>query len=186
MTDDQSLVSRVIRGDEGAFRSLIRLHERLVGHMVARIVREEADREEICQDVFMKVYEKLPEFGFQSKLSTWIATIAYRQGINHLRKKRLMTEELPDDERWQERFVDHDHPGERLEAQEEAEQIQQYIDMLPTQYKTILTLYHLDSMSYSEIGEVMKMPEGTVKSYLFRARQLLKEKLSKLRITQPI
>lgn len=179
MTDDRSLVSRVIRGDEGALRALIRKHERLVGHMVGRLVKEEADRQEICQDVFLKVYEKLPEFGFQSKLSTWIATIAYRHAINHMRKHRMLYEELPDDERWVEQFVDHDHPGEQLEAQDEADLVHRFIDQLPAHYKAIVTLYHLDSMSYAEVSEIMNMPEGTVKNYLFRARNLLKEKLNK-------
>lgn len=179
MTDDRSLVSRVIGGEEGAFRTLIRHHERLVAHMVGRLVKEEADRQEICQDVFLKVYEKLPEFGFQSKLSTWIATIAYRHAINHVRKQRMLFEELPDDERWTERFVDHENPGELLEEKDETARVQQFINALPAQYKAILTLYHLDSMSYAEISEVMSMPEGTVKNYLFRARNLLKEKLNK-------
>ena len=53
------------------------------------------------------------------------------------------------------------------------------VDRLPAQYKAVLTLYHLDGMNYEEIGSVMEMPEGTVKSYLFRARNLLKEKLLK-------
>jgi RNA polymerase sigma-70 factor (ECF subfamily) len=179
MTDDRSLVSRVIGGEEGAFRTLIRQHERLVAHMVGRLVKEDADRQEICQDVFLKVYEKLPEFGFQSKLSTWIATIAYRHAINHVRKHRMQFEELPDDARWTERFVDYEDPGELLEAKDETARVQQFIDLLPAQYKAILTLYHLDSMSYAEISEVMNMPEGTVKNYLFRARNLLKEKLNK-------
>ena len=179
MTDDRSLVSSVIRGDEGALRVLIREHERLVAHMVGRLVKDDADREEVCQDVFLKVYEKLPEFGFQSKLSTWIATIAYRHAINHVRKLRMQFEEFPDDERWAERFVEHDHPGEQLEAKDETERIHRFIERLPAQYKAIVTLYHLESMSYAEIGEIMKMPEGTVKNYLFRARNLLKEKLNK-------
>ncbi|MBL7852304.1 MAG: sigma-70 family RNA polymerase sigma factor [Cyclobacteriaceae bacterium] len=179
MTDDQSLVSGVIRGEESALRALIRKHERLVAHMVGRLVKEEADRQELCQDVFLKVYEKLPEFGFQSKLSTWIATIAYRHAINHLRKHRMVFEDLPDDERWTDRFINHENPGEQLEAKDEEEQVFKFIDMLPAQYKAILTLYHVDSMSYAEISEIMNMPEGTVKSYLFRARTMLKEKLNK-------
>lgn len=179
MTDDRSLVSRVISGDEGAFRTLIRMHERLVAHMVGRLVKEEADRQEICQDVFLRVYEKLPEFGFQSKLSTWIATIAYRHAINHVRKHKMLFEELPDDERWMKRFVDYESPGELLEAKDETARVHEFINLLPAQYKAILTLYHLDSMSYAEISEIMNMPEGTVKNYLFRARNMLKEKLNK-------
>jgi len=95
MMDEQALVSRVISGDKQAFRLLIKQHERLVAHMVGRLVDRDEDREELCQDVFLKVYEKISEFNFQSKLSTWIATIAYRMGINHLRKKKIALSDIP-------------------------------------------------------------------------------------------
>ena len=84
MIDDRTLVSRVLSGDMQAFMLLIRQHERLVLHMVGRVVKRQEDREELTQDVFMKVHEKLGEFTFQSRLSTWIATIAYRHAINDL------------------------------------------------------------------------------------------------------
>jgi hypothetical protein len=81
MIDDRTLVSQILSGDKQAFRALIKQNERLVGHMVGRLIDQHEDREELCQDVFMKVYEKLGgNLLFQSKLSTWIATIAYRQG----------------------------------------------------------------------------------------------------------
>ena len=96
MIDDKALVSQVISGDRLAFRVLIKQNEKLVGHMIARLIDRHQDREELCQYVFLKVYEKLGEFTFQSKLSTWIATIAYRHGINHLRKKKIEIRELPE------------------------------------------------------------------------------------------
>ncbi len=179
MTDDRALVSSVIRGEEHALKALIRQHECLVAHMVGRLVKGEEDREEICQDVFLKVYEKLPEFGFQSKLSTWIATIAYRLAINYIRKQRMTYEELPEEKGWAERFIQHEDPGSILAEKDENDQIQGFIDQLPMQYKAVVTLYHLDGMNYSEIGAIMDMPAGTVKSYLFRARNLLKEKAMK-------
>jgi len=179
MTDDRALVARVTQGDEPAFRMLIRTHERLVAHMIGRLIKSDQDREEICQDVFLKVYEKLPEFNFQSRLSTWIATIAYRQAINHLRKQKMILEEFPEDDRWTERFVGHDNPGELLEEKDEEAMVLKHVEKLPAQYKAVLTLYHLEDMNYAEIGAVLDMPEGTVKSYLFRARNLLKEKLLK-------
>lgn len=179
MTDDRTLVDRVLRGEESAFRALIRQHERLVAHMIGRLVKGNEDREEICQDVFLKVYEKLPEFGFQSKLSTWIATIAYRHAINHIRKQRMQFQEIPEDGGWLEQFVERETPAEILAAKDEEERVLIFVDQLPPQYKAVLTLYHLDGMNYTEIGEVMNMPEGTVKNYLFRARMLLKEKVTK-------
>lgn len=177
MTDDRALVARVTQGDEPAFRLLIRQHERLVAHMVGRLVKGDQDREEICQDVFLKVFEKLPEFGFQSKLSTWIATIAYRHAINHVRKQKMKFEEFPEDEGWSERFIEREDPEELLAEKDQEAHILRFVDQLPAQYKAVLTLYHVDGMNYAEIGSVMEMPEGTVKSYLFRARNLLKEKL---------
>ncbi len=179
MTDDRTLVSRVLQGEESALRALIRQHERLVAHMVGRLVKGNEDLEEICQDVFLKVYEKLPEFGFQSKLSTWIATIAYRHAINHMRKQRMQFQEIAEDESWMEQFVEREDPAEILSAKDEEERVLMFVDQLPPQYKAVLTLYHLDGMNYSEIGEIMNMPEGTVKNYLFRARMLLKEKVTK-------
>jgi RNA polymerase sigma factor (sigma-70 family) len=177
MTDDRALVSRVLSGDMPAFRLLIKQHERLVAHMVGRLVDRDEEREELCQDTFLRVYEKLSEFNFQSRLSTWIATIAYRYAINHLRKKKIEISDIPEDERFTAHFISSDNPGESLEDQDQNDMVMRLIQQLPVQYKTVLTLYHVDGMSYPEIGEITGMPEGTVKNYLFRARNLLKEKV---------
>lgn len=175
MNDDQALASYVAQGNQHAFELLIRKYQRLVVHMVGRVVNNSEDLEEICQDVFLKVYEKISEFNFQSKLSTWIATIAYRHAINHLRKKRIEVADI--DEKFAERFMADDSPAETLEGNEMDSIVLSMIDKLPPQYKIVLTLYHLEDMNYAEIGEATGMPEGTVKNYLFRARQLLKEKV---------
>ena len=140
-------------------------------------MKQDEDREELCQDVFLKVFEKLQEFNFQSRLSTWIATIAYRLAVNHLRKQKLELEPLPEDETWADRFVDRENPEGILSDKDQEGWILGLIDQLPVKYKTVLTLYHLDELNYTEIGEVTDMPEGTVKNYLFRARNLLKQKV---------
>ena len=177
MTDDRTLVSRVLTGDMQAFMLLIKQHERLVAHMIGRLVKSEEDREELCQDVFLRVHEKLGEFTFQSKLSTWIATIAYRHGINHLRKQKMFFSDIPEEEAFTKRFIEESNPESLAEEKDLDGFILKLVEELPPQYKIVLTLYHLDGMSYPEIGEVTKMPEGTVKNYLFRARNLLKEKV---------
>lgn len=179
MIDDKALVSQVLSGDRQAFRVLIKQHERLVGHMVARLIDRHEDREELCQDVFLKVYEKLGEFTFQSKLSTWIATIAYRHGINHLRKKKIEIRELPDEENYREQFISNENVEENFSDHQLDGIVMNLIDQLPAQYKAILTMYHVQEMSYPEMVEITGLPEGTVKNYLFRARQLLKERVKK-------
>lgn len=173
MSDDKALVSRVLSGDMQAFRALIKANERLVAHMIGRVVKQEEDREELCQDVFMKVYAKLGEFQFQAHLSTWIGTIAYRHAINHLRKKKIVITDLPENELLI--ATEPEDPGK----QDLENYLQKLIDLLPQQYKIVLTLFHLEQKNYAEIGEITGMPEGTVKNYLFRARQLLKDKAKK-------
>jgi RNA polymerase sigma factor (sigma-70 family) len=179
MIEDRALVSQVLSGDRMAFRQLIKQHERLVAHMIGRLIDHKQDREELCQDVFLRVYEKLGEFNFQSKLSTWVATIAYRHGVNHLRKKKIEISDIPEEESFTAHFISDEDPQEELSDKEMNTLVLKLVDQLPIQYKTVLTLYHVDQMNYQEIENVTGMPEGTVKNYLFRARQLLKEKVKK-------
>lgn len=179
MINDRLLVSRILGGDMQAFRLLIQQNERLVAHMIGRLINSEEDREELCQDVFMRVYDKLSEFNFQSKLSTWIATIAYRYAINHLKKKRLLLSDIPDEDRYASSFVEEENPEKIMQEQDTDAFVLKLADQLPVQYKTVLLLYHVEEMSYPEIAAVTGMPEGTVKNYLFRARNLLKEKVKK-------
>lgn len=177
MTDDRTLVARVLTGDMQAFMLLIKQHERLVAHMVGRLVKSEEDREELCQDVFMKVHDKLGEFTFQSRLSTWIATIAYRHAINHLRKQKMQYSDIPDEEAFTKTFIEPSNPEMVAEEKDLDDFVLKLVDQLPPQYRLVLTLYHIDGMHYPEIAEITKMPEGTVKNYLFRARNLMKEKV---------
>jgi RNA polymerase sigma factor (sigma-70 family) len=179
MMDDRALVSAITGGDLKAFKLLIKQHERLVAHMVSRLIDRDEDREELCQDVFLKVYEKISEFNFQSKLSTWIGTIAYRQGINHLRKKKIELSDITEEDSFEARFIASENPEEELADSDMDGWVMKMVEQLPVQYKTVLTLYHVDGMSYPEIGNITGMPEGTVKNYLFRARHLLKEKVKK-------
>jgi len=179
MIEERALVQKVLEGDMQAFRLLIHRHQRLVAHMIGRLVKGSGEREELCQDVFLRVHEKLGEFTFQSKLSTWIATIAYRHAINHLRKQKMLFSDLPDEESFTKRFIEEENPETITEEKDMDALVTRLIEKLPVQYKTILTLYHVEHMSYPEICEVTGLPDGTVKSYLFRARNLLKEKVKK-------
>ncbi|MEO9485578.1 MAG: sigma-70 family RNA polymerase sigma factor [Ekhidna sp.] len=167
--DEKQLVSQILSGSDSAIRLLISKYERLVIHMVARVVSDDMDREELCQDVFVKVISKLSGFNFDSKLSTWIATIAYRMAVNFAKKKKLDVVEL-DEVAFK--------IGENVEITEQ-EDMKQFIlklvDQLPVSYKSVLTLFYLDGFSYPEIMEITNMPEGTVKNYIHRARVKLKK-----------
>ena len=177
--DSRSLVKKTLAGNKKAFESIIERHQRLVSHIVFRMVQNPADQEDICQDVFLKVYQNLRGFQFESKLSTWIAKIAYNACLSFLEKKRVpLFDDLMPEEKSIETAADCNYlPDQVAEGIETSTLLRTEIEKMPVHYRTILTLYHLDQMSYNEIGEAMELPEGTVKSHLFRARRLLKERL---------
>ncbi|MEX8545969.1 MAG: RNA polymerase sigma factor [Mucilaginibacter sp.] len=177
MYDDKELISRILNGELSAFSLLVNQHEKLVVHMIGRIVQRLEDREDICQEVFLKVYKNLASFKFQSKLSTWIAQIAYGTAIKHL--KKYNNKPLNDLLDLEDRHSTDVNPENILAKKDYYKFLHAEINKLPLQYKVVLTLYHLNEFSYQEIEEITGMPSGTVKNYLFRARKLLKDNLEK-------
>lgn len=169
---EENLVKKIISGDIRAFKDLVNQHERLVTYMISRIVSNQDDIKDISQEVFIKVYKSIHKFNYDSKLSTWIAQIAYRTAINYARKD--LSKNILNDIEEQ---INYDTPEHLLSVKNEAEFIQQQISRLPLAYRTVVTLYHLNEFSYQEIGDITGFPEGTVKNHLFRARKLLKERL---------
>jgi RNA polymerase sigma-70 factor (ECF subfamily) len=177
MEEDRLLVSGILDGDMQAFKRLIRQNEKLVARMVGRVVRNREDMEEICQDVFIRVYQKITEFNFRAKLSTWIAAIAYRMAISHVRKRKLIYGEIDEATGY---LTDPAlNPDMVTEDRDMDELVIKLTERLPAAYKSVLLLYHTDGLGYSEISQITGMPEGTVKSYIFRARNLLKNDLIK-------
>jgi RNA polymerase sigma-70 factor (ECF subfamily) len=189
MFDDQHIITRVKAGDQQAFGMLIARYQRLVGAMVFRMVRDPLDREEISQDVFIRAYRSLHHFRGDAKFSTWLGRIAYNQCITYLKRKRIplyedllqggSDEDGMEADRWASLGTSEDNPVESLQADQASQLLKKAVDELPGQYGVVLAMFHLEELSVKEIGEMMEMPEGTVKNYLFRARKLLKEKLEK-------
>ena len=176
MFNEKEVVTRILKGDMRAFELLVKQYERLVFHVTSRLVKDEDDIADICQEVFIKVHKGLFRFNFQSKLSTWVSQVTYFTAINYLKKyKNKQVDSYPDD--IENYHFTNDNPEQLLTKKEVANYVEQLILQLPETYRTVITLYHLNEFSLEEIGEITGMPEGTIKSYLFRARKLLKEKV---------
>jgi RNA polymerase sigma-70 factor (ECF subfamily) len=178
-TSDIDQIDRILAGSVDAFNDLIEGHKRLVYNVVYRLVRNETDREDLCQEVFIRVYKHLRDFNRKSKLSTWIATIAYNMSINYLRKKKV---QLYEDMSGEGETIDTvatslSAPDVDAIAGDTSALLQTEIQRLPPALQAVLTLYHLEEFSYVEISQIMDMPDGTVKSYLFRARKMLRDRL---------
>ncbi len=183
--NERDLVSEVLSGNRKVFVRLIKQYEGLVLHIVTPLIGINEDREDICQDVFIKVYEKLRTFQFNSKLSTWIGNIAYNTSINYLQKKKnILLGNITSQENelypLESENIEMDNPEKMFIRHEDMEQLNKSINMLTELQKIILLLFYQDEMSLDEIGIVMGMPLNTVKSHLFRAKKSLKEIMNKI------
>jgi RNA polymerase sigma-70 factor (ECF subfamily) len=184
---DQPLVEMVLSGDTNAFKTIMKNTEGLVAQIVFKMIPIAEDRKDTAQDIYLKTFKKLNTFKFRSKLSTWIAQIAYNTCLSYLEKKKLIFpgNNINDDESADNAFeilnnrnASLKNETENIIFQKELSQIlKTEIDKLSPVYKTLITLYHNEELPYSEIAEITNLPEGTVKSYLFRARKTLRNNL---------
>jgi RNA polymerase sigma-70 factor (ECF subfamily) len=183
---DKHLVDRVLRGDTRAFGIIIKNTEILVAQIVFKLIPVVEDRKDLAQDIYMKAFHNLSGFKFQSKLSTWIAQIAYNSCLSWIEKKKLVLPgNLHEDEEMYEttdarvnNLSSVENNSENHLSQKELSVIlRKEIEGLPAIYQTLITLFHHESMTYEELSQITGLPEGTVKSSLFRARKMLKEKL---------
>ncbi len=185
LTDNQ-LVDRVLSGDTKAFAQIVKQTEGLVMQIIFKMIYDRDVRKDMAQDVYLKAFSHLSTFRFQAKLSTWIGQIAYNTCLNYLEKRKPA---YPN-----QRPTEHDElyvasayrpliepttsETEILVINGELAQIlQTEIDRLPPVYRTLVTLFHQQELTYTQIAKITDLPEGTIKSYLFRARNVLKQKL---------
>jgi RNA polymerase sigma factor (sigma-70 family) len=179
---DKYLIDRVLNGDKQAFATIIHNTEALVAQMVFKMIPRVEDRKDIVQEIYIKAYKNLSGFRFQAKLSTWIGQITYNTCISYLRNKQLILSgfdqpDSEDDVMQVQEPVATDESDSRLFSKERSMMLQVAMEKLSPIYRTLITLYHQEEISYQEIGVITGLPEGTVKSYLFRARKALKENL---------
>jgi RNA polymerase sigma-70 factor (ECF subfamily) len=181
---DQILVKKILGGDSGSFSAIIRNTEGLVSEILFKMIPVKEDRRDIAQDVYLKAYQNLKSFRFQSKISTWIAQIAYNSCLNYIEKKKLLLIPNNSDSKYtDDEILDSLNSSNGMQSNETenilfqkelSEILANELDKLSPLYKTLITLYHNEDFSYAEISEITGLPEGTVKSYLFRARKELR------------
>lgn len=168
---DASIIRRVLEGDSRAFETLMARYQDTVARFVWKVISSPEDREEVCQDVFVKVYFKLDQFRADSKFSTWLYQVAYRTAISHGRRKKLDLVE----------YTDEDFPiaqGSELDQDTVARLLDTQLARLKLEDRTVLTLHYMQDMSMDEISVIVDKPAGTVKSILHRVRKKLNDTLS--------
>jgi len=180
--DDRALVTRIIEGDRDRFTELVRRYEKRLVNYVYRITHRYEEAHDLAQEIFVKVYLALDRYDPKYQFSTWLFRIAQNASIDALRKKSLPevplsrpTEDEPQKER---EFADTGiSPYRALKNKQLAAAIDKAVENLPPDYRELIQLRHFAELSYEEIATMKKLPLGTVKNKLFRARNLLKNEL---------
>lgn len=189
---DLVLVERVQSGDRDAFGLLVTKYQRRLLRLVMRLVRDPAEAEDVTQEAFIKAYRALPNFRGESAFYTWL----YRIGVNTAKnwlianKRRMPTvsDISGDDQEGIDEgglLRDDETPDQVLMSKQVGSTVNAAMDALPEDLRTAIALREIDGMSYDEIARVMDCPIGTVRSRIFRAREVIAERLRPLLDTAP-
>jgi RNA polymerase sigma-70 factor, ECF subfamily len=176
--NDQVVVSQIVSGQRNLFRILVRQHEKAVFGMGMSFFRNKDDASDFTQEVFLKAYRSLSAFEGRSRFSTWLYKIAYNTAINEVsRRKEYLTLAEEDAEK----LVNSGETPERITLRNAAkEAVCTAVKELPERYRICVDLYFFYDRSYQEIEAITGFPVNTIKSHVFRAKALLKEKLDSL------
>lgn len=178
-TEEQVLVMRAQRGEQDAYRVLVERYQSLVYSLALRMTDNAEDARDVAQEAFLRGWKGLPRFRMDAKFSTWIYRLTVNAATDLLRRRQRRQEELSlDDEETMVVAVDTaPSPQELLEQRERREILHRCIAQLSENHRKILLLREINGLDYGEIGEVLELSPGTVKSRLARARRELREKL---------
>lgn len=177
--DDALLVAASRRGDQDAFAQLVQRYQRRTFNLVFRILQQYDEATEITQETFLAAWQGLPSFRGDARFPTWLYRIAYNCSLKQLehRKRDRALQAAMQAEQVLQQVDDSVLADAELEAHDRQTMIQEQISNLPAKYRVVLVLRHLQEMTYEEMAEALTMPIGTIKTHLFRARNLLKERL---------
>ncbi|WP_448701213.1 RNA polymerase sigma factor [Mucilaginibacter sp. AW1-3] len=177
---DTELITQSLAGSQAAYADLIKRHQRFVFTLALRFAKGREDAEEIAQDCFVKAYRSLASFNGEAKFSTWLYSIVYTTAMTFLRKKRVDTSSI-DDENTYIQLENQSGGMDNNTAEQKSRSfyVNQAIEQLQPDDAMVITLFYKGEQSLEEIGQTMGIETNTVKVKLFRARQRLKERLER-------
>jgi len=175
--DDTQLVKASQQGDQDAFASLVQRHQRRIFNMVLRMLQDYEEASEITQEAFLAAWMGLPSFRGEARFATWFYRIAYNCALKQLERRKR--------ERYLRAAIEAEHILEEVNKWMQEEDILELrarqaivleqLENLPTKYRIVLIMRHIQEMTYEEMANILTIPIGTIKTHLFRARHLLKE-----------
>ena len=172
--NDNLVVRRILGGEIDAYREILARHQTRVFYLGLKFFHNRHDAEDYAQEVFLKAFEKLESFKGEVPFSSWLNKIAYNMAVNHYHKRRRAHVEVAMP------FEPRDTslgPELRVLRNELRERVRKVLKKIPDIYKPVIDLHYFEGLSYPEISRLLSIPVNTIKSYVFRTKQLLRSRL---------
>jgi RNA polymerase sigma-70 factor (ECF subfamily) len=170
--DDQIIVAQIVSGQKELFRLLVNRYEQAVYGMGLSFFRNPEDASDFTQDVFLKVFRSLFRFEGRSRFSTWLYKVAYNTAVNGITRKKEYHSLAEDNA-----VIDGDTPERKILRSAVKEAVLNAVTELPERYRICVDLFFFYERSYQEIEAITGFPVNTIKSHVFRAKKLLRERL---------
>ncbi|HTR82690.1 MAG TPA: sigma-70 family RNA polymerase sigma factor [Bacteroidota bacterium] len=183
--EDSRLIAAAIAGDQNAYRALMKKYHDPICNLLYRMVHEKDEVEDLAQEAFIKAFQSLSSFNEEFAFSTWLFKIATNNCIDYIRKRKLQTFSIDkpiasSDSDFSFEIPDSSYePDRELIARQRTKLLDQAIKDLPPKYRTVILMRHSEEKDYAEIAKVLRLPIGTVKAHIFRAREMLYKSLRK-------
>jgi len=174
---DRALILRCKRGDRKALGELVKNYERPIYNVAYRILGNPDDAADVTQIVFLRAFERLDQYNPEYKFFSWIYRIAINESINQRNRTRNQQSFTDED------IAVQDDPEKELDEDRMSEIIQASLMELQEDYRVVVVLRHFSDLSYRDIGGILQIPEKTVKSRLYSARQLMKTQLNEMGVS---
>ena len=173
--DDVQLVKASQQGDQDAFALLVQKHQRRIFNLSLRMLQDDDDADEITQEAFLAAWQGLPSFRGEARFSTWLYSITYHCCLRQLERRereRSLQAVIQ-----AEQMLEEMQAEDIIELRDQQAVVRAQMEQLPARYRIVLILRHFQERTYEEMADILALPVGTIKTHLFRARNLLKERL---------
>jgi RNA polymerase sigma-70 factor (ECF subfamily) len=181
--EDSALIKRALTGDQKAFRRLRLKYHDAIFKLINRMIRNREEVEDLTQEAFIKAFASLASFNEEYAFSTWLYKIATNNSIDYVRKRKLQTFSInkpieSEESDYSFELPDTDpEPDQEMIAAQRKKMLDDAMNALPAKYRQVILMRHVDEQEYQEIAKTLKLPLGTVKAHIFRARELLYKQL---------
>jgi RNA polymerase sigma-70 factor (ECF subfamily) len=184
-SEDSRNIKKALKGDQTAYRLILKKYHDQVYNLLYRMVHDKDEVEDLTQEAFIKAFNSLQNFNEEFAFSTWLYKIATNNCIDYIRKKKLATFSIDKpieskDGEYSFEIPDSTYePDKTLIAGQRTRILEEAVNSLPEKYRQVILMRHTEDKDYQEIADTLKLPLGTVKAHIFRAREILYKKLKK-------